>query len=126
MTYVIDASAILAVLLDEEGAARVLEVMEQCTVSAVNLSEVVAKLSERGADDTTIASATAFFAERAESFDVSQAMDAGLLRMATRIAGLSLGDRACLAMAQAKGATALTADQAWMTLDLDVRIEAIR
>jgi len=126
MTYVIDASAILAVLLDEEGAARVLEVMEQCTVSAVNLSEVVAKLSEMGADDTTIASATAFFAERAESFDVSQAMDAGLLRMATRIAGLSLGDRACLAMAQAKGATALTADQAWMTLDLDVRIEAIR
>ena len=126
MTYVIDASAILAVLLDEEGAARVLEVMEQCAVSAVNLSEVVAKLSERGADDTTIASATAFFAERAESFDVSQAMDAGLLRMATRIAGLSLGDRACLAMAQAKGATALTADQAWMTLDLDVRIEAIR
>jgi len=60
-------------------------------------------------------------------FDVSQARIAGALRAPTESFGLSLGDRACLALAQALQAVAFTADRAWAGLKLDrVRVQAIR
>lgn len=59
-------------------------------------------------------------------FDEDLAYRAGLLRRATRGAGLSLGDRACLALAQRMGVEALTADRGWTTLNVDARVRAVR
>jgi PIN domain nuclease of toxin-antitoxin system len=55
-----------------------------------------------------------------------EALDSGLLREATRAAGLSLGDRLCLAAARARQARVLTADRSWAGLDVGVEIEVIR
>ena len=60
------------------------------------------------------------------AFDAGLALSAGVLRAATRHLGLSLGDRACLALAQKLSATARTADRAWMGLDLGIAVECVR
>lgn len=61
-------------------------------------------------------------------FDASQVEICGLLRTATRRSGLSLGDRACLALARVQGAVAVTADRVWLPLaePLGIVIECIR
>jgi ribonuclease VapC len=122
---VLDASALLALLQDEPGAGRVLESLPGALISSVNLSEVVAKLSELGMPEADIRTALSLGLD-VIPFDASLAFDAGLLRTATRSAGLSLGDRACLALAESRSLPALTTDRAWARLDLDVTIEVVR
>jgi PIN domain nuclease of toxin-antitoxin system len=124
--YVLDASALLAIMLGEPGAEAVHAVLDRASIGAVNLSEVVAKLQERGVPDDVIDQSLADLDLPLLPFDQDQAMRAGKLRLATRGAGLSLGDRACLAAAQAFGAVAITTDKAWAKLSLDVEILVAR
>lgn len=123
---VLDASALLAVLRAEPGAERVEERLEDASIGAVNLSEVVAKLSGDGAPEAEIRRAIARLELEVRAFDQEQAYAAGMLRRSTRKLGLSFGDRACLALAQLSDATALTADRSWSRLELDVAVEVIR
>jgi PIN domain nuclease of toxin-antitoxin system len=60
------------------------------------------------------------------AFDSDQAQRTGELIVLTRSHGLSLGDRACLALAQSRGIPALTADRAWLGLDVGVEIRSLR
>ena len=122
---VLDASALLALLQDEPGAERVLESLPGALISSVNFSEVVAKLAELGMPETDIRLALTLGLEVAP-FDEALAVAAGTLRPATRSAGLSLGDRACLALARARSLPALTTDRAWQDLDVDAAVEVIR
>jgi ribonuclease VapC len=124
--YVLDASALLAVMLGESGADAIHEVLDRAKIGAVNLSEVVAKLQERGVPDDAIDQSLADLDLAIVPFDQDQATRAGKLRLATRGAGLSLGDRACLAVADALGAVAITTDQAWAKLSLDIEIALAR
>jgi ribonuclease VapC len=110
----------------EPGADKVEACIEQACISAVNLSEAVAKLAERGISEDFIAASLAGLELDVRSFDRELAQAAGLLRMATRSSGLSLGDRACLALAQQLDCTALTTDRVWARLDIGIRIEVIR
>ena len=127
MTTVLDASAILANLRGEAGADRVANAMASgAVVGAVNLSEVVAKVVERDASREQIDAILVRFVPRTRPFDADQAASAGRMRATTRAAGLSLGDRACLALALAIDAPVLTADRAWAGLDVGVAIEVIR
>ncbi len=126
VSYVLDASALLAAMLGERGADVVAEHFSDACISAVNLSEVVAKLSERGVPDDDIRESLADLDLDVRDFDTAQAMRAGVLRNLTRAKGLSLGDRACLALASELGATALTTDGAWQDLDLDVAVVLAR
>ena len=123
---VLDASALLAVLRSEPGAERVEPRLEGSGIGAVNLSEVVAKLIEDGVPEAEIRAAVGRLQLDVHPFDREQAYAAGVLRQATRDLGLSFGDRACLALAQRLGGTALTADQSWARLELDIRVEVIR
>jgi len=123
---VLDASALLAVLRAEPGAERVEERLEDASIGAVNLSEVVAKLSGDGAPEAEIRRAIARLELEVRGFDEEQAYAAGMLRGSTRKLGLSFGDRACLALAHLSDATALTADRSWSRLELDIAVEVIR
>lgn len=121
--FVLDASAVLCLIRGEPGAAVVQAALPSSSLSAVNLSEVVAKMVDLGMDAALIAKVLDPLQLRAVPFDADQARESGMLRQSTRALGLSLGDRACLALAARLGATALTTDQAWAALD---QVAAIR
>lgn len=123
---VFDSSAILALIHRETGADIVGQALPNAVASAVNIAEVVTRLSDRSMPDEGIRKTIDSLRLRVVPFDGGQAYKAGALRRATRHAGLSLGDRACLALAAALGLPALTADRAWAELDIGVEIQLIR
>ncbi|MGE3295661.1 MAG: type II toxin-antitoxin system VapC family toxin [Geminicoccaceae bacterium] len=124
--HVLDASALLCLLFREPGAERVEAVLAGALMSAANLAEVVAKLVERGADGAAVVADLAELDLEIVPLDRAQAEAAGLLQAATRSAGLSLGDRCCLALASSLDATAVTRDRAWAKLDRSVAVELVR
>ena len=126
--YVLDASALLCLLNAEKGSEKVANVLPQSVTSSVNLSEVAAKLSDLGMDSDAITNALIPLHLKIVAFDDANAIAAGTMRAVTRSAGLSFGDRACLALACSLGAPALTADRAWKPVAklLNIRIEFVR
>ncbi len=126
MSVVLDTSAVLASLWNEPGAARVDEVIGEACISAVNLSELVAKLVDRGANAGQIEDVLTALNLDVAGFSAVQAQVSGELRRDTKPLGLSLGDRCCLALARDEGRGVLTADRAWADLDIGVEIEVIR
>ena len=124
--YILDASALLALLNDEKGADIVKEVLPQSVISNVNLAEVVSRLSAIGMPEKDIREILSMFGLQAVTFDEEQAFGTGLLFAQGRITGLSLGDRACLTLARLLDATVVTADKAWADLSLGIKIKLIR
>lgn len=125
--HVLDASAVLALLNQEHGSDPVVQaIIDGASISAVNLSEIVAKLSEAGVPVASIHEALDRLGIEVVDFDADLAYRAGLLRPVTRPAGLSLGDRACLALAQQLGLPALTTARAWTSLQIGVTIRLAR
>ena len=126
-SVVLDASSILALLNQERGAADVQAAIHAgATISTVNLSEVIAKLADRGLDEEMIREVVDNLQIVVVPFDEDQANRAGLLRPLTRSLGLSFGDRACLALARTLELPAMTADRAWSDLSVGVTVEVIR
>lgn len=126
--WVLDASALLALLFREPGADRVAAMVASHTaaMSAVNHAEVVARLADSGTPPDEITINLALLPIQIVEFGEALSLIAGMLRPRTRAFGLSLGDRACLALAQRTGTTAITADRAWASLDVGIPIEVIR
>jgi PIN domain nuclease of toxin-antitoxin system len=124
--YVLDASALLAAMLGERGAQVVEAHFSDACISAVNLSEVIAKLTERGVPDVAVQESLADLDLDVRDFDMAQALRAGALRNATKSKGLSFGDRACLALAAELNAIALSTDGVWADLELGIAIELAR
>jgi PIN domain nuclease of toxin-antitoxin system len=125
-SFVLDTSALLAFVNGEPGAEIVADVIADAAVSAVNLSEAVAKLVSRGTSLDVARAALAMADYEVADFDRAQAEAAGAMIARTRQAGLSLGDRACLALAQREGALALTADRSWSSVDVGVEVRVFR
>ncbi len=124
---VLDASALLAVIYREPGAERVTEVMARgAAISTVNLAEVVEKLSENGLLEATIRAILDPLRLEIVDFDGALPYQTGYLRPPTQSLGLSLGDRACLALARQRGLPALTTERAWANLQLGVTVQVIR
>lgn len=123
---VLDASALLALLNGETGADVVTAALPEAVIGAVNLSEVIAKLSEVGMPEDAIHEALGELGLHVISFDEEFAFRAGVLRSMTRTFGLSLGDRACLALAAQRQVPVLTADHDWQSLEIGVDIQLIR
>ncbi|HUF55115.1 MAG TPA: type II toxin-antitoxin system VapC family toxin [Thermohalobaculum sp.] len=126
MSAVIDASALLALLQEEAGGERVAEALSDAIISTVNVSEVVAKLCDKGFEPDEARETVELLPLNAIDFDLPQAMEAGMLRSGTRSQGLSLADRACLALAARSGGVALTTDRAWSQLDVGIEVELVR
>lgn len=116
--FVYDASALLAVIFDEPGSNIVMDCLAKPggEASAVNWSEIGAKLAERGLSVADISTELATFGLDIVPFDEDQAHVAAGLRPLTADLGLSLGDRCCLALAQIHKARVVTADHAWLKL----------
>jgi ribonuclease VapC len=125
-SYVLDASALLCLLQEEKGAERVARALPAAEIGAVNYCEVVGKLVDGGMDEETADRLIGTLHLSVIPFDRTQARLAGSLRAITRKLGLSLGDRACLALAQAQGATALTCERSWRRFEAPCRIETVR
>jgi ribonuclease VapC len=125
---VLDSSAVLAVILEEPGAERVVAYLPGAKLSAVNLGEVVAKLRDLGMPEHTVAAVLDGLQIDIRPHSRDDALGAGFLRPATRAAGLSLGDRACLALAAALGLPAITADRSWqgVAAAIGVQVAPIR
>jgi ribonuclease VapC len=125
--YILDASALLVLLNQESGDEQVAQaITDGAAISAVNLSEVVAKLSQAGMQETVIHEVLDPLKLDLVDFDKTSAYQAGVLRPLTKHAGLSLGDRACLALAQHLNLPILTTDKVWANLSLDIKIQVIR
>lgn len=123
---ILDASAILAAFFDEPGADSIAEQMSGALLSAVNYAEVVGKLVDRGTPRDQILEVMAQLDVDVIPVDRDQAAIAGLLRFETRSAGLSLGDRSCLALAISRRGIALTTDRAWASLQLEAEVHVVR
>jgi ribonuclease VapC len=123
---VLDASAILAAVLREPGGERVGRLTGSLLVSAVNYAEVGSRLCDLGFEQSFLRGVASMLGFQIVPLDAQLAEGIADLRAQTRGAGLSLGDRACLALAMSRGAVALTADRAWQKVDLPVEIELVR
>jgi ribonuclease VapC len=124
---VLDASAILAVINDEPGAEKLTPaLLARAVASTVNLAEVHTKLVSRGWPPAQAWEDATSPVREVLPFDEDQARIAGDLVAHTRHLGLSLGDRACLALAIALRLPAYTAEKSWKKLKLKVRIHVIR
>lgn len=124
---VLDASAILAFVLGEDGTATAKEAIDGgSVVSAVNHSEVVSKLIESIGDEVALEDALGFLTYEIVDFDADLAVRTARLRPLTRTLGLSLGDRACLALALREDLPVVTADRQWSHVDLGLDIRLAR
>ena len=131
MLHVLDASALLALMQSEPGSEVVDALLEdhECVASSVNIAEVGSKLVDKGLAPDQLSRVLSQIDVQTIDFDAEQATACAALRANTRAQGLSLGDRACLALARGMQATAVTADRAWADLDesvIGVRVQLIR
>jgi PIN domain nuclease of toxin-antitoxin system len=116
---VLDASAVLAVLNGERGEKKVIPILAESAINSVNLTEVAAKLLEAGMDEAGARLAVSVLGiGEIVDFTEDLAWEAARLRPLTRQHGLSLGDRACLALAIKLKIPAVTADKEWSKLKL--------
>ena len=123
---VFDSSVLLAYLLNEAGSEILAFVIDRAVMSAVNLAEVRTRLEDLGAKAQASGNLALQLIRRIEPFDEADAVATADLRKKTSFAGLSLGDRACLALALKLGADVYTADRHWATVQVGCRIHMIR
>jgi len=134
VTAVLDASALLAYLQGEKGKERVAAAIGAgCCISSANLAEVLSKRADAGDDPRQLASSLQAGgllgnggAIEVVDLDYEDAVEMAAMRSVTRSAGLSLGDRACLALARRRKSEALTTDSAWATIQVGIEIAVVR
>jgi PIN domain nuclease of toxin-antitoxin system len=124
--WVHDSSVVLAYLQKEPGADRAARLLAGAHISAANMLEVRSKLFDRGFDELVAEELVSTLPLTIHALTAEHARAAARLRPLTRRAGLSLGDRACLALALELGAKAATTDRAWADLDVGVNILVLR
>jgi ribonuclease VapC len=123
---VLDSSALLAMLFFEPGYERVAQLVPHSCKSTVNLAEVLGRLARDGRPLDEAIDHIDQMGIVWIDFDRKLAIGAAALLLPTTPWGLSLGDRACLALARLHDLPAVTADRAWAQLDLGIRVEIVR
>lgn len=127
----LDASALLALLHDEEGSSAVVEAIAGgATISVVNWAEVLSKVAGEGDDPESVASRLSVTGEEVvvwvEALTAEDCIEVARMRPLTRAQGLSLADRACLVLAHRLGVPAITTDREWSTADVAAEVQLIR
>ena len=124
--FVLDASALLALLFGEPGHDRVAVVADGASMSTINLAEVLTRFARDGHPVAAVLQRLETYTIEWVPFDDAHAAEVATLWPQTHRAGLSLADRACLALALDRGLPVLTADRAWAGLGLPLEIQLIR
>jgi len=124
--YVLDASAMLALLNQEPGMEQVAAVLGESCMGTVNYCEVLGKLIDAGLPEEDARESVELLNVEVIPFDTDMARLAAVLRPTTKTLGLSLGDRSCLALALSRRNVVLTAERAWAKLKIGVKVELIR
>ncbi len=127
MIHVLDSSALLAVSKGERGAEFVIELIntKDCVISSVNMAEVATRLLDMGLPAQELNRAVAQLGVDVIDFNQEQALACAALRPLTKSAGLSLGDRACLALAKLMQGCSVTGDRAWMEIEDAVGVKVL-
>lgn len=125
---VIDTSAVFIDLQNERGADEARKWLRDAVISSVNLHEIVAKVTEKGASPDQARALVEKLRLTVHPHGEEDAIESGLLRSTTKSKGLSLGDRACLALAKKLDLPAVTGDGAWVDVadDLGVKVVMVR
>jgi PIN domain nuclease of toxin-antitoxin system len=123
---VLDASALLALLQKEPGSDIVASKLDGAAMSAVNWSETVQKSLARSVPLSGLRSDVEALGVTIVPFGAAEGEAAASLWSETVRAGLSFGDRACLALARREAVTAVTADRSWSSLTIGVQVQLIR
>ena len=126
MSVVLDASAVLVLLLDEPGAEVVADALIEGVLGAVNLAEVLSKLTDRGADVSGLVDHLRAAGVLVEPMTEADAEQVAALRRIDDRRVLSLGDRCCLALGHRLSAPVLTADRAWSEIRSGVEVRQLR
>ncbi|GAB4241212.1 MAG: PIN domain-containing protein [Stanieria sp.] len=116
---------LIAILRQEPSSEVGEQFLNEALISTVNLAEVTTYLARNSVPPETIKEALAAFPIEVVPFDRDQGLMAGYLYPACKYLGLSLGDRACLALAKSKSLPVLTADKAWLKLKIDISVKSI-
>ena len=125
--YVLDSSAVLAVIRNEPGAHRVDAVLSNAVISSLNLQEVFKRLLDDAVSPEIVKASVDELRLQVIDHDGDAAWHAARLSTATRQYGKGHGDRTCLSLAMTRKATALTADREWAKLHIEgLEIEVIR
>lgn len=125
-SVVLDASALIAAIFEEEGGQIVEQHLSHAILSTVNMAEVATYMLNHGIGSKEIYSSLSDLALETLDYTEKHAFLTAELRSKTKSKGLSLGDRACLSLAISEKLPVLTADRAWAKLDLGVKIQLIR
>lgn len=125
-TIVFDSSVLIALFKQEPGCEIAENSLNDALISTVNLAEVASYMARNSVPAETIQEALAAFPIEIVPFETEQALIAGCLYPSCKRLGLSLGDRACLALAKSHHLPVLTADRIWSNLDLGITIQTIR
>ncbi|MBE9044301.1 type II toxin-antitoxin system VapC family toxin [Pleurocapsales cyanobacterium LEGE 10410] len=123
---VFDSSVLIAILRQEPGSEVGERSLNEALISTVNLAEVATYLARNSVPPEKINEALATFPIEVIPFDKDQGVLTGCLYPACKSLGLSLGDRACLALAKSRELPVLTADRVWLELKLDITVKSIR
>jgi ribonuclease VapC len=123
---ILDASALLAFLFDESGADVVAAFLPHASLSAVNYCETLTKSVERGKPLAESVRLLTRLRLSVVAFDAELAAVTASLRPMTRPLGLSLGDRACLALGLTLNLPVVTADREWIRLNIGVSVQCVR
>ena len=130
MLYVMDASAILALMQAEKGWEVVDNLIreQQCVASCVNIAEVGTRMIDKGLAPSQLERTLKELDIQPVDFDLEQSTLCAELRLSTKFAGLSLGDRACLALTKLMDGTAVTSDRAWLDITevTQIKVQMIR
>jgi ribonuclease VapC len=126
MTFILDASAVLAVLLDETGAEVVAPLVRGSELLLVNHCEVLSKIAKEGGDWRRVDAVLLRFGIDIVPFTHEHSLEAARLRPLTKAIGLSLGDRSCLAHGSLTKLPILTADKRMAQADVGLDIRMIR
>ena len=123
---VFDSSVVIAILKQERGFESAEELLSKALISTVNLAEVATYLARNSVPRETIREVLTSFPIQVVPFEESLAIETGYLYPSSKNLGLSLGDRACLALALSRKLPVLTADLVWSQLNLDISIRVLR
>ena len=122
---VFDSSVVIAILKQSRGFKSAEKTLSDALISTINLAEVATYLARNSVPSDTIQEVLASFPIQVIPFEETLAIQTGCLYPSCKHLGLSLGDRACLALAISRKLPVLTADQVWSKLDLGIPIQVL-